>query len=236
MMTEVTDASNVTAENDDQCVVYLVDDNEMFRESLVYLLESVDLRVIAFSSPDAFLAEFVPERAGCILLDIRMPGLSGIDLHEKLVERGVRAPVIIITGHGEVETAVRALTNGAAGYIEKSDSQQEVIDRVQSALRDDADRRSRERSLDLMLQRFLRLTPREREILAQVATGRSSRQISEHLQELKQKTVEAHRARIMRKMDAPNVAGLMRMYLQLRAAGLVTDELEELQGDSPGTE
>ncbi|MCA9115295.1 MAG: response regulator transcription factor [Planctomycetaceae bacterium] len=231
MMTEIAPAV-CQSEHDDRRVVYLVDNDEGFRESMVDLLKSVELDVIDFASPLDFLEEFEPERAGCIMLDIRMPEMSGLDLHTRLHERDVRTPVIIITGYGEVSTAVQALKSGAVEYIEKSDSEHKLLDRVQAAMRADAERRVLESALKETLIRYKQLTPREREILAQVATGRSSREIADYLKELKQKTVEAHRARIMRKMEAPNVAGLVRMYLQLRENGLVDDPLGDIHTQS----
>lgn len=202
-------------------VVHVVDDDHKYRKSLIDLLESVDLRVNGHASPIEFLNSFDEQRAGCIVLDIRMPGMSGLEVHEHLLSRNVATPVIFLTGHGEVGIVVQAMKNGAVEVFEKTVSEQDLLDAVQAAVRSEAERQLHVESVRRLLARFQQLTPREQEILAQVATGRSSQQIADHLQGLKRKTVETHRASIMRKMKAPNVAGLVRMYFDLRRAGAV---------------
>ena len=215
----------------DERIVYIVDDEQAVRDSLVALLQSVSIHAEAYESPASFLHSFVPDQAGCIVLDVRLPGMSGLELHEHLLQQGIQTPVIILTGYAEVGTAVQALKNGVVEFLEKVTSDQQLLDHVQQAMRDDARRRARRESARETRGYYERLPRRERQILAQVATGRTSQQIADHLQELKRKTVEAHRARIMRKMKAVNVADLVRKYLELRQTGAVNDPLEE--PDSP---
>lgn len=233
-MTETTDDGHNPADAQDDRVVYLVDDDPDFLSSLAELLRTIDLSVEAYASPDAFLHGFVPERAGCIVLDIRLPRMSGLELYDHLVSKGVQTPVIILTGFAEVSTAVQALKNGVVEYLEKVTSSQVLLDHVQHAMRSDMERRTRIEAARETREHYEQLTPRERQILSQVARGLTSQQIADNLRELKRKTVEAHRARIMRKMKATNVAGLVRKYLELCQTGVVDVLPEEIPPSASG--
>lgn len=226
-MTQVATTSDGASETENDRVVYVVDDDQDFRTSLVTLLKSVDLLVEDFPTPAAFLSQFVPSRAGCILLDLRLPGMSGLELYEQLVRQDVLTPVIILTGHADVPTAVQALKGGVVEYLEKVTGAQALLDHVQLAMRNDAGRRRKLAAVRDTIAAYQQLTKRERQILALVASGQTSQEIADNLKALKRKTVEAHRARIMRKMNATNVADLVRKYLALRQAGAVDDVLPE---------
>ncbi len=192
--------------------VFVVDDDPAMRDSLRWLLESVDLEVRTFESAGRFLEGLEPTRPSCLVLDVRMPGLSGLDLQAELVRRDVGIPVIMISGHGDVPVAVRAMRAGAIDFIEKPFSDQLLLDRVRQAIeRDQAESASDSRRVQVE-GRVAQLTPREREVMNLVVAGRPNRRIAEDLG-LSQKTVEIHRARVMAKMEADSLAELVRDVL-----------------------
>lgn len=196
----------------DDATVFVIDDDMAVRESLRWLLESVGLRVEVFANADALLDRVTADSAGCLLLDVRLPGMSGLDLQQVLHERGIDLPIIIITGHGDVPIAVRALKGGAMDFIEKPFNDQMLLDRVRDALERDRQRRAeRDRSASVR-NRIDRLTPRERQVMDLVVQGKLNKQIAAHLG-LSHKTIEVHRAHIMRKMEADSVATLVRLVL-----------------------
>jgi len=200
-------------------VVYVVDDDEAMRSSLKWLIESVGLRVETFGSADEFLSCYYPGRAGCLLLDVRMPGMSGLDLQEYLTNRHIQLPVIIITGHGDVPLAVRAMKSGARDFIEKPFNDEALLDAIRHALALAAEQRSVQARQAEIATRLALLTPREHEVMEMVADGRSNKEIANTLG-VSAKTVEAHRARVMEKMEARSLAELVRMVL---AANLVDE-------------
>ncbi|HSQ08241.1 MAG TPA: response regulator transcription factor [Chromatiaceae bacterium] len=194
--------------------VFVVDDDEAMRSSLKWLIESTGQRVLTFDSADAFLRGYSPDWAGCLLLDVRMPGMSGLELQAYLAREDYRLPVIIITGHGDVTMAVKAMQAGALDFIEKPFHDQDLLDSIRRALAVDSQARAhRTRHADLVA-RLETLTPREHEVMALVTAGHSNREIAAALG-VSGKTVEAHRARVMEKMQAPSLAELVRMALQL---------------------
>lgn len=192
--------------------VFIVDDDEEVRQSLGCLLESVDMKVESFGSADAFLEAFDPRRPGCLVLDVRMPGRSGLELLEELRDRGERIPVVFLTAHGEVPSAVRAMQAGAIDFIEKPYSEQVLLDRIHQAL--SADRRQRELQSQRgeIVKRFRTLSPREQQVMELVVTGQSNRLIAEALG-LSEKTIEVHRAHVMEKTHARSLPDLVRMAL-----------------------
>lgn len=193
-------------------IVYIVDDDEAMRTSLKWLIESVGLRVLTFASAQAFLAADAPSHAGCLVVDVRMPGMSGLDLQAHLAKRDCRLPVIIITGHGDVAMAVRAMKAGALDFIEKPFNDETLLNSIQRGLDLDAtQRRQRLRRADIAA-RLAQLTPREQEVMALVTDGRANKEIAATLG-VSAKTVEAHRARVMDKMQAASLADLVRMAL-----------------------
>jgi two-component system response regulator FixJ len=194
--------------------VFVVDDDKAVRESLRWLLESVNLRVETFANADAFLERYVDPAPGCLVVDVRLPGMSGLDLQQVLRQRDVRVPVIVITGHGDVPVAVRAMKAGAIDFIEKPFSDQTLLDRVRFAMDLDANQR-RDRMEELEVRRRVdRLSSREREVMEQVVEGKLNKEIAEELG-LSPKTIEVHRAHVMDKMEADSVAMLVRMVMVL---------------------
>ena len=199
-------------------VVFVVDDDAAVRDSLRWLMDSVGLPVVTYASGEALLEVITPEQPGCVVADLRMPGMSGLDVHQQLSERGCELPVILISGHGDVPVAVRALKSGVADFIEKPFSDQELLDCVQQALRRDAENRRRMLHLDELLSRYRTLTPRELDVLRLVVNGSSNKAISATLG-ISLKTVETHRARVMEKMAAGSVSELVRMTLIIESQG-----------------
>ncbi|NNG05022.1 MAG: response regulator transcription factor [Inquilinus sp.] len=190
--------------------VFIVDDDSAVRESLSFLFASVDLDVEAFESADAFLASVGPDRAGCVVTDVRMPGLSGLDLQRLMAQRGVSLPIIVITGHGDVRMAVRAMKEGAIDFVEKPFNGQEVLDLVQRTLSGQDSRGNNGTFANVDDWRRLQtLTPRERQVLDQVVAGEPNKRIAFTLG-ISEKTVEFHRANIMAKMEARSAADLIR--------------------------
>lgn len=200
--------------------VYVVDDDPALRESLGYLLQSEGLIVRAFGGARQFLAEYDRHARGCLVVDVRMPEMSGLQLQEHLAAEGSTLPVIVITGHGDVPMAVKALKNGALDFIEKPFADQQLLDRVHEAL--DVDRRlfgERAKREDI-LRRLGRLTKREREVMTGVAEGKANKVIAEELG-LSPKTVEVHRARLMQKLEVDSLAQLMRFAILRERYGVL---------------
>lgn len=193
--------------------IFVVDDDQAVRESLRWLLESVGHQVQTYPSATAFLNAYDPGHSGCLLLDVRMPGMSGLELQEVLNKRQVDIPVIIITGHGDVPMAVQAMKAGAMEFIEKPFNDQILIDRVQACIERATDLHERQQTRSEILQRASRLTPREREVLEAVVSGKPNKIIADDLS-ISIKTVEIHRARTMEKMQAGSLAELVSMCIE----------------------
>jgi FixJ family two-component response regulator len=197
--------------------VFIVDDDEAVRDSLSFLMQSVGLQTESFDSADSFLLANPVGRAGCLLLDIRMPGMSGLELQGLLEERGLRLPVIFISGHADVPMAVRALKAGAFDFVEKPFNDQLLLDCVQRAIESDRQQRQNDAQLDEWRERMATLTPREREVMELVVDGAANKVISSTLG-VSLKTVEAHRARVMDKLKADSLSHLVRMSVMLKAS------------------
>lgn len=196
--------------------VFIVDDDDAVRSSLRLLLKSVGLPAVAYASATDFLAAWHPEQPGCLVLDVRMPGMSGIELQHELNRRGAIIPVIFISGHGDIPMAVDAIQHGAFDFLQKPFRDQELIDRVQRALATDSTHRGELAKRDAIRERFDSLTPREREVLTLVTQGKANKVMAGDLG-VSQRTVEIHRARVMEKMGAASLAQLVRMVLDLEA-------------------
>jgi FixJ family two-component response regulator len=198
-----------------QPAIFVVDDDEAMRDSIHWLLESVNLETRMFASASDFVASCDPDDEGCLLLDIRMPGMSGMELLESLKYSGITLPVIIITGHGDVPMAVRALKHGAFDFIQKPFNAQELLNRVNAAL--EMDRNNRRRSSEIERRRayFASLTERETEVVELLVAGNSSKVIAQKLQ-ISPKTVDIHRANIMRKLNVGSVVEIAQLRLDLQ--------------------
>lgn len=199
--------------------VFVVDDDAAVRESLALLVTSVGLEAETFSSAQAFLEAYRPDRRGCLVTDIRMPGMSGLELQAKLAEERIHIPVIVLTGHGDVPAAVRALKGGAIDFVEKPFNPQALLDLIQQAITRDAQIRTQAAHDAEITERMALLTPREAEVLDHVASGKANKVIAVDLG-ISERTVELHRGRIMRKMRARSLAELMRMVLPHEHNGL----------------
>ena len=192
--------------------VFVVDDDAAVRDSLSTLLESVGKKVEAFSCAQDFLNQFRPEDSGCLVLDIRMPGISGMELQDRLNQLGNSLPIIFITGHGDIPIAVSAMRKGAFDFIQKPFSNDEFISRIDDALELNEKQHIQQLNHQTIEQRFGSLTEREREVLGFITEGKSNKFIAYELG-VSQRTVEAHRAHIMEKMQTKSLAHLMRMVL-----------------------
>ena len=189
-------------------IVYLVDDDPAVRDSLSLLLRSVGLASQAFPSALAFLEAYDPDRHSCLVADIRMPGLSGLELQQRLNEKGAEIPIIFITGHGDVPMAVNAMKSGAMDFIQKPFRDQELLDRINKALQQDREQRAWRAEEGAIKERLAALTPRETEVMWRVVRGQANKVIALDLG-VSQRTVELHRARVMRKLKMRSLAELV---------------------------
>jgi two-component system response regulator FixJ len=196
-------------------IVYIVDDDDAIRAALRLLLKSVGLAATPLPSAQEFLASYHPQQPGCLILDVRMPGMSGLDLQQELNVRGAIIPVIFITGHGDIPMAVEAMQQGAFDFLQKPFRDQDLIDRIQRALAKDQAERAQLRERDRIKERLESLTAREREVLDLVTSGKPNKIMAADLG-VSQRTVEIHRSRVMEKMGASSLAQLVRMVLDLK--------------------
>jgi len=196
--------------------VFVVDDDEGVRNSLRFLLKSVGLQTQTLASASEFLDTYKPSQPGCLVLDVRMPGMSGLELQQQLNLRGAVIPVIFITGHGDIPMAVEAMQQGAFDFLQKPFRDQDLIDRIQRALeRDNRNRAALDQHAKIR-ERLDSLTPREREVLALMTRGKPNKIMAAELG-VSQRTVEIHRARVMEKSGAASLAQLVRMVMDLEA-------------------
>ena len=194
--------------------VHVVDDDEAFRDSLVWLIEANDHHVRAHASAEAFLAECRPDMAGCLIVDVRMPGLSGLELHDRLRALGIDLPTIVVTGHGDVPMAVEAFRKGAVDFVEKPLDDAYILSRIDLCLARDRERRQLKRRNADLAGRLAALSGREREVMDCVVAGKLNKQIADKL-DISIKTVEVHRSRVMEKMRVTTVAELVKISLEL---------------------
>ena len=199
-------------------IVFIVDDDEPVRNSLRLLIKSIGLATTVLGSAQEFLTSYDPLQPGCLLLDVRMPGMSGLELQQQLNLRGVVIPVIFLTGHGDIPMAVEAMQHGAFDFLQKPFRDQDLIDRVQRALEKDRANRAELAERGRIRDRRDSLTSREREVLALVTRGKANKVMAADLG-LSQRTVEIHRARVMEKMGASSLAQLVRMVMDLEESG-----------------
>ena len=200
--------------------VFVVDDDRGVREAIGSLVRSVGLQVRLFDSAQAFLVSPKPDAPACLVLDIRMPGLGGLDVQQQLPDSGIHLPIIFLTGHGDIPMSVRAMKAGAVDFLTKPVRDQDLLDAIQRAIEHDRKRRVDEDDTARLRERFASLTAREREVMSWVVTGRLNKQIAGELG-TSEITVKVHRGHAMQKMGADSVADLVRMAgrlgLQLRS-------------------
>ena len=194
--------------------VFVVDDDESVCDSLKFLLQSAALESRAFGSAPEFLTAYDPTQPGCLVLDVRMPEMSGLELQDELNLRGAIIPVIFITGHGDIPMAVEAMQHGAHDFLQKPFGDQDLIERVRRALDKDARARAALEEHSSIRARLRSLTPREREVLVLMARGKSNKMMAQELG-LSQRTVEIHRARVMGKSGVSSLAELLRMVMDV---------------------
>ena len=193
-----------------QPVVFVVDDDKAVREAISSLLRSVTLAVEVFDAADRFLEHPLPDAPSCLILDVRLPGTSGLDLQTELAEKGIQIPIIFTTGHGDIPMTVRAMKGGAVEFLTKPFRDQDILDAVHTAIGRDRKRRENEREIEQLTSDYESLTPREREIMALVTTGLMNKQIAGELG-LSEITVKVHRGNVNRKMKAQSLAELVKM-------------------------
>jgi FixJ family two-component response regulator len=197
-----------------QPMIFIVDDDDGMRNALATLMATIGYAASSFATPGQFLAKLDANQHGCLLLDVRMPQMSGLELQQQLNQSGSMLPVIFITGHGDIPMAVQAMKEGAFDFLQKPFRDQELIDRINSALKQDADNRQTILRHAEITRRFESLTPREREVMTMVVDGRANKVIAIDLG-LSERTVEIHRANVMDKLAARSVAHLVKMHLTL---------------------
>jgi FixJ family two-component response regulator len=205
--------------SDEQPIVYVVDDDEAIRRSLANLFQSVSLQVQVFGSAFELLQAALPDVASCLVLDIRLPGVSGLDFQNELAKANVRVPIIFMTGHGDIQMTVKAMKAGAIDFLTKPFRQQEMLDAVATAIARDRKRRKDEQMLAGAQALFETLTPRERDVLALVAAGLMNKQIAAEIG-IAEITVKIHRGHIMRKMRTKSLADLVRITERLGFHGI----------------
>ena len=199
-------------------MVFVVDDDPSVRSSLKFLMSSVGLQVESFDSADALLKRKMPDAPSCLVLDVRLRGLSGLDFQRELAARNCHMPIIFITGHGDIPMSVRAMKAGAVEFLTKPFRDQDLLDAVRIALEKDRERREREKEVSDLKERFDSLTPREQKVISMVASGMLNKQIADQLGTA-ENTVKVHRSRAMEKMHAQSVAELVKMIEKVESSG-----------------
>jgi FixJ family two-component response regulator len=210
-------------------VVFVVDDDPSVRRAIKRLVESVGLRVDLFGSAQEFLRSERPNSPNCLVLDIRLPGMSGLDFQRELAEAGIHIPIIFITAHGDIPMTVRAMKAGAVEFLTKPFRDQDLLDAIQQGLGGDRTRRAQEAEIATLRERFELLTPGERRVLPLVVSGRPNKQIAAEIG-TSEATVKVHRSQLMRKMAAESLPELVRMSEKI---GIALVQSDQVQGDKP---
>jgi len=200
---------------EEQPVVFIIDDDSSVREAVTDLLRSIGLGAKSFGSTQEFLQSTRPDVPGCIVLDVRLPGPSGLEFQRMLINSNIQLPIIFISAHGDIPMSVRAMKSGAIEFLTKPLHEQQLLDAVQAGIERDRARRKEAKVVAELKERFESLTPREREVLTLVITGRPNKQIASQAN-LSEMTVKVHRSQVMRKMQAKSLVDLVRMQDKLR--------------------
>jgi RNA polymerase sigma factor (sigma-70 family) len=200
----------------DASVVFVVDDDPSVRSSLKFLLSTVGLQVESFNSADGFLHKEPPDVPSCLVLDVRLPGLSGIDIQRELAARNIRIPIVFLTGHGDIPMSVRAMKAGAVEFLTKPFRDQDLLDAVRIALGQDRARREQEKEVTDLQQRFDSLTSREQQVISMLVSGMLNKQIAAQLGTA-ESTVKVQRSRAMEKMHAESLVDLVRMIEKIKS-------------------
>lgn len=198
-----------------EATIFIVDDDPAIRDSLSWLIETIGYPVRTFASAQAFLDAYEPWMPGCLILDVRLPGMSGLQLQQKMQAKNIRLPVIIISGHGDVPMAVKAMQQGAQVFLEKPFRDQDLLDNIQEAVEADARNRKKDAEFASITRCIESLTPREKEVMELMVSGHPNREIARQC-DISVKTVEVHRARVMDKMQADSLPDLVQMVLSLK--------------------
>lgn len=198
-----------------ESVVFVIDDDPSVRSSLKFLISTVGLQVESFDSAESFLQQKPLERPSCLVLDVRLRGLSGLDFQRELAARNIRTPIVFITGHGDIPMSVHAMKEGAIEFLTKPFRDQDLLDAIRVALDRDRERREQEKEISELRQRFESLTRREQEVISMVVSGMLNKQIAAQLGTA-ENTVKVHRSRAMEKMHAQSLADLVRMIEKLK--------------------
>ena len=193
-----------------EATVFLVDDDPTVRDALGLFLESAGMSVKTYASAQGFLEEYRNEWPGCLVLDIRMPGMTGLELQDNLQARNIEIPIIFLTGHGDVPMSVKALKAGAVDFIQKPFNDQVLLTCIHGAIKKDSMSRTNQARIDEIRRRYCHLTPREKEVMRLVASGHSNKEIARHLH-ISHRTIDVHRARLMEKMAANSLPELVYM-------------------------
>jgi FixJ family two-component response regulator len=199
----------------DDATVFVIDDDGRMRAAMQRLLKSVGLRAEAFASPQEFLRRKLPDGPSCLILDVRLPGMSGLDVQRKLTETGLQIPVIFITGHGDIPMTVKAMKSGAVEFLTKPFRDQDLLDAIHQALQRENEIRQQQHEIQELRERYQTLTAREREVMELLASGMLTKQIASRLG-TSEITAQVHRGQVMRKMDANSPTELGRMAEKLK--------------------